>query len=152
RSPGGRGKRGDERRGLMPTVHTTQAATLLWRAWQSGERLDSLPGALQPMDRAQAYAIQAEIEHLSGQGHIGWKIAATSTAGQALIGVDGPLAGRLLSHRVCNWGGSVSLATTLMRVAEAEFAFRMAEPLLPRAHPYSVTEVMAAVGSAHPAI
>jgi len=136
----------------MPTAHATQAAALLWRAWQAGERLAGLPGALQPVDRAQAYAIQAEIERLSGQGRTGWKIAATSTAGQAHIGVDGPLAGRLLSHRVSGSGASVSLATNLMRVAEAEFAFRIAQPLLPRAHPYSVAEVMAAVGSAHPAI
>jgi len=136
----------------MPTAHATQAAALLWRAWQSGERLAGLPGALQPVDMVQAYTIQAEIERLAGQGRIGWKIAATSTAGQAHIGVDGPLAGRLLAHRVCGSGASVPLAANLMRVAEAEFAFRMSQPLPPRSHPYSVTEVMAAVGSAHPAI
>ena len=136
----------------MPTAPATQAAALLWRAWQAGERLAGLPGALQPADRAQAYAIQAEIERLSGQVRTGWKIAATSTAGQAHIGVDGPLAGRLLSHRVCGSGAAVPVAANMMRVAEAEFAFRMAQPLLPRSHPYSVTEVMAAVGSAHPAL
>lgn len=136
----------------MPTAHATQAATLLWHAWQAGERLSNLPSALQPADRAQAYAIQAEIERLSGQVRTGWKIAATSIAGQAHIGVDGPLAGRLLSHRVYSSGASVPLATNMMRVAEAEFAFRMTQPLLPRSYPYSVREVMAAVGSAHPAL
>jgi 2-keto-4-pentenoate hydratase len=80
----------------MPTAHATQAAALLWHTWQARERLAGLSIALQPADRAQAYAIQAEIERLSGQGRTRWKIAATSTAGQAHIGVDGPLAGRLL--------------------------------------------------------
>jgi len=136
----------------MPTAHATQAATLLWRAWQAGERLSGLPGALQPADRVQAYAIQAEIERLSGQVRTGWKIAATSVAGQAHIGVNGPLAGRLLAHRVCGAGASVPLAANMMRVAEAGFAFRMAQPLLPRSYPYSMTEVMAAVGSVHPAL
>ena len=136
----------------MPTAHATQAAELLWRTWRDGERLDILPAELQPADRSQAYAIQAEIERLSGRARIGWKIAATSTAGQAHIGVDGPLAGRMLAHRVYGSGVSIPLATNSMRVAEAEFAFRLAQPLLPRSQPYTVTDVIAAVGSVHPAI
>jgi 2-keto-4-pentenoate hydratase len=39
-----------------------------------------------------------------------------------------------------------------MRVAEIEFAFRFRHPLVPRAQAYTVDEVMAAVGSVHPAI
>jgi 2-keto-4-pentenoate hydratase len=39
-----------------------------------------------------------------------------------------------------------------MRVAEAEFAFRLGRELCPRARPYSRTEVLAALDSLHPAI
>jgi 2-keto-4-pentenoate hydratase len=39
-----------------------------------------------------------------------------------------------------------------MRVAEGEFAFRMAVDLPPRDEPYAVDEVLAAVGTLHPAI
>ena len=39
-----------------------------------------------------------------------------------------------------------------MAVAEPEFAFRIAVPLPPRATPYTVAEVLAAVGTLHPAI
>jgi 2-keto-4-pentenoate hydratase len=39
-----------------------------------------------------------------------------------------------------------------MRVAEAEFAFRMARDLAPRPSPYSVPEVLDAVATLHPAI
>ena len=39
-----------------------------------------------------------------------------------------------------------------MRVAEAEFAFRMARDLEPRAVPYRVDDVLAAVATFHPAI
>jgi 2-keto-4-pentenoate hydratase len=136
----------------MPTANATQAAELLWSTWRAGERLATLPAELQPADRSRAYAIQAEIERLSGRVRIGWKIAATSAAGQAHIGVDGPLAGRMLAHRVYGSGVSIPLATNSMRVAEAEFAFRLAQPLLPQSHPYAVTDVIAAVGSVHPAI
>jgi 2-keto-4-pentenoate hydratase len=82
----------------------------------------------------------------------GWKIAATSEAGQKHINVDGPLAGRLLAERVIVDGGNCPLGNNLMKVAEMEFAFRMARDLPPRAQPYGRDEVMAAVGSLHPAI
>jgi len=39
-----------------------------------------------------------------------------------------------------------------MRVAEPEFAFRMATDLPPRSRPYAVPEVLDAVGTLHPAI
>ena len=39
-----------------------------------------------------------------------------------------------------------------MRLAEAEFAFRMAAPLPPRGSPYTYDEVKAATASVHPAI
>jgi 2-keto-4-pentenoate hydratase len=136
----------------MHTIKAAQAAALLWQAWQEGQRLDTLPAALQPADRAQGYAIQAEIERLAGQARRGWKIAATSTAGQVHIGVDGPLAGRLLQHSLCQVGATVSLAANLMHVAEAEFAFRMARALPPQAQPYTMADVVAAVDSLHPAI
>lgn len=136
----------------MDREHIMQAAALLWRLWEEGQRMTALPAALRPADRAQAYAIQAAVAQLSGQPLFGWKIAATSLAGQQHIGVDGPLAGRLLQGRVRGPGAAVPVQHHGMRVAEAEFAFRMAEALPPRPQPYTVQEVMAAVESAHPAI
>ena len=136
----------------MHTTERDQAATLLWQTWQEGQRVAALPPSLQPADRAQAYAIQASIERLAGQARCGWKIAATSTAGQAHIGVDGPLAGRLLPHTLYPPGATISLTANLMRVAEAEFAFRMARDLPPQTQHYTTADVMAAVDSLHPAI
>ncbi len=82
----------------------------------------------------------------------GWKIAATSTAGQAHIAVDGPLAGRLLAERVFESGSRLPFGQNQMRVAEAEFAFRMAAEMPPRAVRYSVEDVMANVAALYPAI
>jgi 2-keto-4-pentenoate hydratase len=111
------------------------AAATLWRNWQRSLRIDELPEDCRPTVRADAYAIQAALAHLSGQAVAGWKIAATSLAGQAHIGVDGPLAGRLLEQRVLKSGASIPLDGNLMRVAEAEFAFRFARDLPTRAKP-----------------
>jgi 2-keto-4-pentenoate hydratase len=128
------------------------AAALLWQNWIRSTRIDELPAHCRPRDRADAYAIQAELARLSGQAVMGWKIAATSLAGQAHIGVDGPLAGRLLSQRVLESGADISLAGNLMQVAEAEFAFRFGKSLPKRDGPYGIEEVLEAVESLHPAI
>lgn len=121
------------------------AARLLWEHWQAGSVLDGLPATMRPASRAAGYAIQACLPVVSGRGVVGWKIAATSTAGQAHIGVDAPLAGRVLAGRVAAPGARLSLAGNRMRVTETEFAFRLGRDLAPRAEAYSVDEVLAAV-------
>lgn len=128
------------------------ASDLLVRHWQEGMRLPALPEELRPATREEGYAIQALIERRSRAPLFGWKIAATSAEGQAHIGVDGPLAGRLLAERVVESGSTLPLGGNGMRVAEPEFAFRMARDLAPRETPYALGEVMAAVGALHPAI
>ena len=129
-----------------------RAATILWEHWQAGRRLATLPDACRPSTRQDGYAVQARVERRSAHPLFGWKIAATSAAGQAHIAVDGPLAGRLLRERVRQSGDTVPFGANHMRVAEAEFAFRMARDLPPRAQPYGTSDVLAAVESLHPAI
>jgi 2-keto-4-pentenoate hydratase len=96
--------------------------------------------------------MMAELEKLSAKPLWGWKIAATSTAGQRHIGVDGPLAGRLLAEMVHADCATLPFGANRMRVAEAEFAFRMARDLPPRAEAYTVEEVLGAVAALHTAI
>jgi 2-keto-4-pentenoate hydratase len=128
------------------------AADLLWRLWQAGERVAALPESVRPATRNEGYLVQAHLQARSGEPLFGWKIAATSRAGQAHIAVDGPLAGRLLRERAVDSGEALPFGANHMRVAEAEFAFRMGRPLGPRADPYAVDEVLAAVDTLHPAI
>jgi 2-keto-4-pentenoate hydratase len=73
-------------------------------------------------------------------------------AGQKHINVDGPLAGRLLKERAFTSGATVPFGANHMRVAEAEFAFRMGRDLTPQWGPFGVGEVVEAVASLHPAI
>ena len=128
------------------------ASDMLWSHWQQGRRIDALPGELRPLTREDGYAIQARVERRSALPLFGWKIAATSKAGQAHIAVDGPLAGRLLADHVFESGSRLPFGSNHMRVAEAEFAFRMAVDLPPRATRYAVDEVVASVATLHPAI
>lgn len=128
------------------------AAELLWRHWQDGTVLAELPPRMRPASRAEGYAAQALLEGRSARPLFGWKIAATSRVGQEHIGVDGPLAGRILAERVVADGGEVPAGPNRMAVAEPEFAFRMGRDLPPRAAPYGLDDVLAAVASLHPAI
>jgi 2-keto-4-pentenoate hydratase len=127
-------------------------AQLLWGLWQAGRVIDALPASCRPATRAEGYAAQARLPGVAGRDVLGWKIAATSAAGQRHIAVDGPLAGRLLSGQVGGDGAVVSLAGNRMRVAEPEFCFRMGRALAPRARAYEVDEVLDAVEALHPAI
>jgi 2-keto-4-pentenoate hydratase len=133
--------------------HSTQAASdLLYEHWMQGTLIAELPPEIRPASRAEGYAIQARLEARSGGALYGWKIAATSAAGQAHINVDAPIAGRLLADRVIPNMGLVPPGPNHMRVAEAEFAFRMGRDLAPRAAAYTVDDVLQAVATLHPAI
>lgn len=134
------------------TIDPEKTCALIWQLWQAGEVVAELPPALRPATRADGYRAQAYLEPRSSKPRFGWKIAATSAAGQAHIGVDQPLAGRLLVERIRAPGASVSIAGNRMRVCEPEFAFRMSRDLAPRVAPYTVAEVMAAVGDLHLAL
>jgi 2-keto-4-pentenoate hydratase len=134
----------------MSPLDIQAAADLLFGCWTAGRRIESLP--ISPTSRAEAYTLQATLEGRSTKPLYGWKIAATSLAGQAHIGVDGPLAGRILAERVIDVGGECRLGPNHMRVAELEFAFVMDRSLPPRERPYSIDEVLRAVRDLHPAI
>jgi len=128
------------------------ASRTLLQHWRAGTRLPNLDPSQRPRNRAEGYAIQAEIERTSAARLFGWKIAATSEAGQKHINVDGPMAGRILAETVLADGGTAPMAGNEMRVAEPEFAFRMKQDLPPRSSPYGVAEVLDAVGTLRPAI
>src|SRR5580700_11078723 len=128
------------------------ASRTLHDHWRAGTKLAALEPSHRPSDRREAYAIQAALENHSAGNLFGWKIAATSEAGQKHINVDGPMAGRILPQTVLPDGGTASMAGNEMRVAEPEFAFRMARDLPPRTSPYATQEVLDAVATLHPAI
>ena len=124
------------------------ASQVLIQRWRDGSKLDALETRLRPQSRADGYAVQAAL----GDQVFGWKIAATSEAGQKHINVAGPLAGRIMRDTVIADGGTAAMKGNAMRVGEPEFCFRMGRDLAPRPSPYTVDEVLAAVDTLHPAI
>ncbi|MGY3441599.1 MULTISPECIES: 2-keto-4-pentenoate hydratase [unclassified Bradyrhizobium] len=137
---------------MLDNNQIAAAAKVLSEHWRAGTKLGALDSAIRPRDRAEGYAVQAQLGKTSREKLFGWKIAATSAAGQKHINVAGPLAGRILAETVLPDGGTASMTGNEMRVGEPEYAFRMAHDLAPRATPYGVQDVLDAVGTLHPAI
>lgn len=135
-----------------PVPDLPSATRLLSESWQRGEHMDDLPPASRPRDRAEGYAVQAGWAAGIGQSVAGWKIAATSVAGQRHINVFGPLAGPVFAHRLHADNGAISLAHNRMRVAECEIVFRLGRPLAPRAGGHDRAAVLDAVEAVHPGI
>jgi 2-keto-4-pentenoate hydratase len=139
-------------RQMLDKHQIAAASRTLHDHWRAGTKFAGLEASQRPRDRAEGYAIQAAIETHSTGNLYGWKIAATSEAGQKHINVEGPMAGRILPETVIPDGGTASMAGNEMRVGEPEFAFRMATDLPPRLSAYTVQQVLDAVGTLHPAI
>ena len=134
-------------------VGAQAAAQQLLSAWQAPLQISGIAAEHRPQTRGEGYAVQQALFEATGDKAIGWKIAATSTAGQAHIGVSGPLAGRLLASRCLPDGATVSMRGNVMHVIEAEFAFRMgADVLAVGDAPLTVQQVMAQVAELHLAI
>jgi len=133
-------------------MNASAASQLLCASWQEGRHINALPAECRPRTRAQAYAVQAEWPGRLGHALAGWKIAATSVAGQNHIRVSGPLAGPVFAHRVHADGAVIALTHNRMRVAECEIVFRFARALAPRAGGYDRADVLAAVASVHPGL
>jgi 2-keto-4-pentenoate hydratase len=136
----------------MSKSAVVEASDILWDLWQSGRTAADLPAHLKPATRRDGYGIQQGLDARASKPRWGWKIAATSAAGQKHINVDGPIAGRIPIERVVADGAALPLGGNFMRVCEPEFAFRFGRDLPPRAEPYSQAEVLAAVESLHLAI
>jgi 2-keto-4-pentenoate hydratase len=134
------------KRELFLTVtmqQSTSAHEILLDAWRHDRTIDVLPSALRPADIAAGYALQDAVIDTLGEPVTGYKIAATSAAGQAHIAIDHPISGQLRQSRVLSPGTPAPMAGNTMRVAEAEFVFEVGEDIAPRDTPYTVDEVMA---------
>jgi 2-keto-4-pentenoate hydratase len=137
---------------IMGNDNASTLAQQVWEHWQSGQAMPHFAALMRPTTREAGYAAQAALAGLVGAQLAGWKIAATSEAGQKHIGVSGPLAGRIFADRIKPLGAAISLAGNRMCVAEPEMTFQFARDLPPRTAPYTAVEVMDAVADLYIAV
>lgn len=121
-----------------------EAADLLMNCVEEGSTITQLPDTLIPSTLKEAYTVQAYIE-TSNNPRVGWKLAATSIAGQKHIGVSGPIVGRITSKMSLSLGQFVMTKANNMMVAEPEFVFVFNQRIEPRDRSYTKEEAMGLV-------
>lgn len=126
-----------------PMTRYDDAATLFLTARRGASpRLDGLPEAVRPATEADAYGIQHAVSAALG-GIAGWKVGSPDPAATHFTCAPLP-AGTVVDGPLTVEGSD--------RGVEAEIAVRLGRDLPPRATPYTIDEVRAAIASAHPAI
>jgi 2-keto-4-pentenoate hydratase len=119
------------------------AAGMLLEARRTNTPIDDLPAAVRPVTLEEAYFIQGRLALAYGEIG-GWKVGAP-TADATPMFAPMPRAWIAGNHAVLE-------GRHRYRGLEAEIAFQIGKDLLPREKAYSRDEVVAAIGSCHPAI
>jgi 2-keto-4-pentenoate hydratase len=125
-----------------------ELARTLAEARRLGRILQQYPG-LKPVDSAAAYTLQREVSRALGWRQHGYKVGCTSLRAQRALATDRPFLAPLFTPRVFDMAAFVPTEPEHLRVVEPEIAFVMGAALGPRAAPYAVSEVLAAVSHVH---
>jgi 2-keto-4-pentenoate hydratase len=135
-------------------VRTEEAAAALVRDHATKKKIVPFARAYGATDLAGAYAIQAAfaklLEAKFGR-RVGYKIGLTSKRMQAMCGVDHPNSGVVFEKRLHRSGVALRLSALGRLGIEFECCARLGTSLSPRARPYTLAEVAAAVDAVCPA-
>lgn len=136
---------------------TRSAAEFLYRLRSDGEIAAGIPTELRPESPAEAYAIQDSlVELLQQEGAdaktIGYKVACTNRAIQAMFGLENPLFGRLLSNRHYSSPAKVDGELLVTRCIEAEFAFVISKDVPADGHHFNIENIGEYIEAVLPAI
>ncbi len=132
-----------------------RAGAWLYEAHRRRERFAPLPPELAPRDVAEAYAIQGQFVGRRAEqlGPVtGYKIALTTPAMRAMVGLGDSIAGDMLQSTIRRGAAQVRAADYQRLVVEFEIAFEMAEDLPAIDAPYSRERIARSVAAAMPAL
>lgn len=107
------------------------AAALLADCWRDGRQIAALSPEDRPQTLADGYAMQDAFVQKVGQPVAGWKLGVGSRAGMRAGGLEHPLAGRVLAHRVFRNGDRVRLPHAAAVTVEFEIAFVLGRDIAP---------------------
>jgi 2-keto-4-pentenoate hydratase len=125
-------------------IDHAQAASLLLQARSERHWLAALPQQCRPRELSDAYAIQNLV--LARLGPVAaWKVGAGTALAQ-------PSCAAIAASSLFETGAYLSATLFHLIGIEAEIAYRFAADLPARGEAYALAEVLAAIGSMHPAI
>lgn len=136
-----------------------RAGEWLYEAHRKRERFAPLPADLAPRDAGEAYTIQSEFVGMraASLGQVtGYKIALTTPAMRAMVGLNDSIAGDMLDKTILRFnpgaGARVRAADYVRLLVEFEIAVELAEDLPAIGAPYDRKRVSAAVAAVMPAL
>ena len=132
-----------------------KAAEWLFNAHAARERFAPLPPEQAPRSLAEAYLIQTEYVALRSAtlGQVtGYKIALTTPAMRAMVGLNDSIAGDMLDATIHRGDTRIRAADFVRLIVEFEIAFEMADDLPVIGAPYDRARIAQAVGAAMPAL
>ena len=132
-----------------------KAAEWLFQAHTAREKFAPLPPELAPRSVAEAYLIQTEYVALRSAklGQVtGYKIALTTPAMRAMVGLNDSIAGDMLDKTILRGNSRVHAAKYVRLIVEFEIAVELAEDLPAIGAPYDRAKVAQAVGAVMPAL
>jgi len=137
----------------MTMLDIAAAREALLAARTSGTPLKALPTGSEPTDLEGAYAVQDALVDALGRRTVGWKVGATNDAAQQMLGVPGPIFGRVLEGTLFTSPGEVPMSLfTNPPLAECELGFELGADLPASAAPFDRATVLAAVRAVVPTI
>lgn len=142
---------------LEPRIE--RAGQWLYEAHRKRERFAPLPADLAPRDVGEAYTIQSEFVGMraASLGQVtGYKIALTTPAMRAMVGLNDSIAGDMLDKTILRFdpgaGARVRAAAYVRLLVEFEIAVELAEDLPAIGAPYDRKRISAAVAAVMPAL
>lgn len=129
---------------VMTSLKIESAVNCLLSARRGGNRPEALPSGSNPSSWEDVYAIQDAVFRQLGP-LAGWKVGAVTPEAE-------PFRAALAADSVTIGPAERPAHGFHVIGAEAELAYRFVRDLPPRAEPYGVEEVVAAIGSVHAAI
>ncbi|HYD57830.1 MAG TPA: fumarylacetoacetate hydrolase family protein [Burkholderiales bacterium] len=138
-----------------PELQHEKAARWLFEAHERRDPYRPIPPHLAPASAGDAYAIQDAFVAMRAQqlgGIVGYKIALSTPAMQAFVGVGSPQAGCLLQSTVQRSPGLVRAADYGRLIVEFEVGVRLGDDLPAADAPFTRERVAKAVQSVMPAL
>ena len=132
-----------------------RAGEWLFEAHRKRERFAPLPPELAPRDMVEAYAIQGQFVGRRAEqlGPVsGYKIALTTPAMRAMVGLDDSIAGDMLQSTIQRGDGKIRAADYQRLIVEFEIAFELGEDLPVIDAPYTRERIAKSVACAMPAL
>jgi len=132
-----------------------RAGKWLYEAHRTRQRFEPLPAGLAPRSVSEAYSIQSEYVGMraASLGQVtGYKIALTTPAMRAMVGLDDPIAGDMLDKNIRRGNARVRAADYVRLLVEFEIAVELADDLPAIGAPYDRMRVANAVAALMPAL